>query len=109
VTFSASDAPGSGRTGRRRRYFACCHETRAAFHLAYSGTLERFPNITWVLAHAGGTVPYLVDRFSLLWMVDHQLAARAPQGAAAYMANVYYDTALSANPHALSSLAELVD
>ena len=82
--------------------------TRAAFNLAYTGTLERFPNITWVMAHAGGTVPYLVGRFSLLWMVDHDLAERAPLGAAAYMANLYYDTALSANPHVLSSLAELV-
>ena len=61
--------------------------TRAAFNLAYTGTLERFPNITWVMAHAGGTVPYLVGRFSLLWMVDHDLAERAPLGAAAYMAN----------------------
>ena len=82
--------------------------TRAAFNLAYTGTLERFPNITWVMAHAGGTVPYLVGRFSLLWMVDHDLAERAPLGASAYMANLYYDTALSANPHVLSSLAELV-
>jgi len=82
--------------------------TRAAFNLAYTGTLERFPNITWVMAHAGGTVPYLVGRFSLLWMVDHDLAERAPLGATAYMANLYYDIALSANPHVLSSLAELV-
>ena len=56
----------------------------------------------------GGTVPYLVSRFSLLWMVDAELAERAPQGAVAYLARLYYDTALSANPHALSSLAELV-
>ncbi len=82
--------------------------TRAAFNLAYSGALERFPDSTWVLAHAGGTVPYLVDRFSLLWAVDDELVERAPQGAVAYMARLYYDTALSANPHALSSLAELV-
>ena len=57
--------------------------TRAAFNLAYTGALERFPNITWVLAHAGGTVPYLVRRFSLLWAVDDELAQRAPQGAVA--------------------------
>ncbi len=82
--------------------------TRAAFNLAYSGALERFPNITWVLAHAGGTVPYLIGRFSLLWAVDDELVERAPQGVVAYMSRLYYDTALSANPHALSSLAELV-
>ncbi len=53
-------------------------------------------------------MPFLVGRFSLLWAVDDELADRAPLGAVAYMARLYYDTALSANPHALSSLAELV-
>ncbi|MGA2836250.1 MAG: amidohydrolase family protein [Acidimicrobiales bacterium] len=82
--------------------------TRAAFNLAHTGALERFPNIRFVLSHAGGTVPYLVARFDLLWFVDHSLAERAPKGGSAYMRSLYYDTALSANPHALSSLAELV-
>ena len=41
------------------------------------------------------------------WWIP-ELAERAPQGAVAYLARLYYDTALSANPHALSSLAELV-
>lgn len=82
--------------------------TRAAFNLAYTGALERFPRIRWVLAHAGGTVPYLVDRFGLLWAADAQLAERAPRGALAYLSGLYYDTALSANAHALSSLSELV-
>ena len=82
--------------------------TRAAFNLAYSGALERYPHITCILSHAGGTVPYLASRFSLLWLVDPELAERAPQGAVAYLARLYYDTALSANPHALSSLVELV-
>jgi predicted TIM-barrel fold metal-dependent hydrolase len=82
--------------------------TRAAFNLAYTGALERFPNITWILSHAGGTVPYLVSRFSLLWLREPDLAERAPAGGTEYLARMYYDTALSANPHALSSLAELV-
>lgn len=82
--------------------------TRAAFNLAHTGALERYRNIRFVLSHAGGTVPYLVARFDLLWFTDDELAARAPQGASAYMRSMYYDTALSANPHALSSLTELV-
>lgn len=31
--------------------------TRAAFNLAHTGSLERYPNIQWILSHAGGTVP----------------------------------------------------
>ena len=82
--------------------------TRAAFNLAHTGALERYPNITFLLSHAGGTVPYLVGRFDLLWFTDDGLVERAPRGGSAYMRELYYDTALSANPHALSSLTELV-
>jgi len=82
--------------------------TRAAFNLAYTGTLEKYPNISYILSHAGGTVPYLVARFDLLWFTDDALAARAPKGGSAYLRDLYYDTALSANPHAFSSLSTLV-
>lgn len=33
--------------------------TRAATNLIFSGTLERYPNIKFILAHAGGTLPYI--------------------------------------------------
>lgn len=82
--------------------------TRAACNLAYTGALERYPNIRYVLSHAGGTVPYLVGRFDLLWFTDDALAERAPRGGSAYLRSLYFDTALSANPHALSSLMALV-
>ncbi len=82
--------------------------TRAAFNLAHTGALERYRNIRFVLSHAGGTVPYLVARFDLLWFTDDALIERAPKGGTAYMRSLYYDTALSASPHALSSLTELV-
>jgi 6-methylsalicylate decarboxylase len=82
--------------------------TRAAFNLAYTGALERFPDITWILSHAGGTVPYLASRFSLLWLREPDLVERAPAGGIEYLSRLYYDTALSANPFALASLAELV-
>lgn len=83
--------------------------TRAAFQLAHSGALERHPRIRFILSHAGGTVPFLAWRFNLLWAVDPALQERAPQGGMHYLSRLYYDTALSANPHALRSLQELVN
>ncbi len=77
--------------------------TRAVFNLAYTGALERYPNIRFILSHAGGTVPYLARRFSLLWLTDPELMKRAPKGGMHYLQQLYYDTALSANPHALRS------
>jgi 6-methylsalicylate decarboxylase len=82
--------------------------TRAAFNLAFTGALERYPNIRWILSHGGGTVPYLVARFDLVWFQDPALVERAPKGGSAYLSKLFYDTALSANAHALRSLAELV-
>ena len=82
--------------------------TRAAFNLAYTGALERYPNIRFILSHAGGTVPYLARRFNLLWLAEPELMERAPKGGIHYLSQLYYDTALSANPHALRSLQELV-
>jgi 6-methylsalicylate decarboxylase len=79
--------------------------TRAVTNLIYSGTLERFPDIRFILAHAGGTVPYLAYRIAL----GQVMLPGAPQGVLTYLKQLYYDTALSANPYALCSLQELVD
>jgi len=36
--------------------------TRMAANLIYSGTMERYPDIRFILSHAGGTVPFLAMR-----------------------------------------------
>jgi 6-methylsalicylate decarboxylase len=79
--------------------------TRAVTNLIYSGTLERCPEIRFILAHAGGTVPYLAFRISF----GQVMLPDAPQGVMTYLKQFYYDTALSAYPNALRSLQELVD
>lgn len=83
--------------------------TRAAFNLVFQGTVERYPDIRFVLAHAGGTVPFLAWRFNLLWGGTSELTERAPKGAIHYLRTFYFDTALSASPHNLASLLQLVD
>jgi 6-methylsalicylate decarboxylase len=82
--------------------------TRAATNLIYSGTLERCPDVSIILSHAGGTIPYVAGRLTLGATVP-VLAEKAPKGAIAYLKRFYYDTALSANAYALHSLRELVD
>src|SRR5262245_10533483 len=39
--------------------------TRAVANLLVSGALEKFPNISWILSHAGGTVPYVAWRIAI--------------------------------------------
>jgi predicted TIM-barrel fold metal-dependent hydrolase len=77
--------------------------TRAVVELIYSGTLERCPNVRLQLAHLGGTAPFLAHRIASLADREPGLAERAPQGAAAYLGRLYYDTGLSNNNVALAS------
>lgn len=38
---------------------------RAVINLFYTGTIARYPNITYIIPHAGGCLPPLIERFSL--------------------------------------------
>ncbi len=72
--------------------------TRLVANLIYRGILKRYPDINFILSHAGGTVPYLVWRISFgKKRVINQLK------------KLYYDIALSATPYVFPSLLELVD
>lgn len=85
-----------------------CDTTRASLNLILSGVLERYPRIRWILAHAGGFLPYAAWRLSLANMMP-EFAARAPQGVLTYMRRFYFDTALSPSPFAMAALGQLVD
>ncbi|MGT2509370.1 amidohydrolase family protein [Cupriavidus basilensis] len=84
-----------------------CDTTRAATNLIFSGTLERYPHIRWILAHAGGFLPYIAWRLSLANGIP-KLAANAPKGVMHYIRQFYFDTALSPSPYAMAALRELV-
>jgi len=83
--------------------------TRAVTHLVLSGTLDRCPGLRPIVPHAGGTIPFLVDRISLLAArFVPGTATRAPAGVEAYLRRLYYELAISTNPHAVASLLQLV-
>lgn len=83
--------------------------TRAVTHLVLSGTLERCPHLQLIVPHAGGTIPFLVDRISLLAArFVPGATARAPAGVKAYFRQLYYELAISTNPHAVASVLQLV-
>lgn len=84
-----------------------CDTTRASLNLILSGTMERYPNIRWILAHAGGFLPYIAWRASLANLMP-EFTEKAPQGVMHYIRRFYFDTALSPSPFAMSALKELV-
>jgi predicted TIM-barrel fold metal-dependent hydrolase len=85
-----------------------CDTTRAACNLMFSGTLEKYPKIRWILAHAGGFAPYIAWRLSLANFLP-DLNEKAPQGVLTYLKRFYFDTALSPSPSVLYALHQLVD
>jgi aminocarboxymuconate-semialdehyde decarboxylase len=77
--------------------------------LIFSGVLDRFPALSLVLSHGGGTFPYLIGRFDVM----HERMPRAAQGdvaqmaPSAYASRIAYDTIVHA-PKALRFLADMV-
>ncbi|MEM7137342.1 MAG: amidohydrolase family protein [Myxococcota bacterium] len=82
--------------------------TRAIQNMIWNGTFERFPNIQWIVAHAGGTIPYLVYRLPLVEIAFPDLRERSPEGTIAYLKRLHYDTALSVSRPALFAMLDLV-
>ena len=73
--------------------------------LVFSGVLDRFPGLKFLLPHAGGYFPYQVGRFDRMYRVmEPTTPDHAPS---AYLRRFYYDT-ITHHPVALKFLRELV-
>ncbi len=66
--------------------------TLAAGKLVFSGVVHRFPRITWVLAHLGGAVPYLVERLDRGYRAFSDCRANIDRPPSEYLKTFYYDS-----------------
>jgi len=82
--------------------------TRTIASLLFSGSAEQYPDIKWIFSDAGGTAPYLMQRFTYYFAARKDLQARLPKGPAYYMERFYYDTANAMTIHPLAALTKLV-
>jgi predicted TIM-barrel fold metal-dependent hydrolase len=82
--------------------------TRTIASLLFSGSAEQFPSIRWIFSHAGGTAPFLMQRFTYYFAARKDLQSRLPKGPAYYLERFYYDTANAMTIHPLASLTKLV-
>jgi 6-methylsalicylate decarboxylase len=69
--------------------------TRAAVNLVFSGAIDRFPRIRFVLAHAGGLMPYFAWRLSVSPMIDKRLTQMSPAQVYERLKRFWYDNALA--------------
>jgi predicted TIM-barrel fold metal-dependent hydrolase len=73
--------------------------------LIYTGKMPRYSHIRWILAHAGGTIPYLAYRLSIA--KEWGGITQEPEEVLAQLGTLYYDLALSTSPAAFQALQEL--
>ncbi|WP_459548588.1 amidohydrolase family protein [Nocardia sp. X0981] len=78
--------------------------TRAAVNLARSGTMDRYPNLKVILSHAGGFLPYAVQRTAGVASPDG-----SDEDGLRILRKFYFDTALSGSRYALPSLLAFAD
>jgi len=69
--------------------------TRAVAQMHYSNRFARTPNVKYIIAHAGGTIPYLAGRFRIVDEMKVIPGAEARGTAADTFRRLYWDTALS--------------
>ena len=82
--------------------------TRAVTNLIYSGTLDRCPDISWIIPHAGAALPVLAARIDMM----RALAAdqcRANEPVSSYLGRLHYDLAGPRTDDGLRALLGIAD
>ena len=82
--------------------------TRTIGSLVFSGASQRYRDINFIFSHAGGTMPFLVERFLRLRLSDRRSAAYTPEVVMAEFQRFYYDTAQAAHRAALAALTAVI-
>jgi 6-methylsalicylate decarboxylase len=75
--------------------------TRAAYLLVRNGIRRKYPNIKFILSHAGGFVPYASHRMAVAIMAE---TGASPADTLDDFSSFYFDTALSSSAAALPTL-----
>jgi predicted TIM-barrel fold metal-dependent hydrolase len=75
--------------------------TRAAYLLVRNGVRRKYPNIKFILSHAGGFVPYASHRMAVAIMAE---TGASPADTLDEFSSFYFDTALSSSAAALPTL-----
>jgi len=82
--------------------------TRAVAQLHYGNTFARTPNVKYIFSHAGGTIPYLATRFSIIDEMNVIPGAEERGTAADTLRRLYWDTALSWHPRSAVGMGQVL-
>src|SRR5258706_14931427 len=83
--------------------------TRTIASLVFSGTAARYPDIRWIFSHSGGTMPFLLSRFTRHEVdMKEKAKERVPKGVMYELKKFHYDTAQGNHAGALAALMKIV-
>lgn len=82
--------------------------TRSIASLMFSGTAAKYPDIRFIFSHAGGTMPFLIERLDFQARPPAQSAKLVGGAVRPALGHFLYDTAQAANPVAIGALRQLV-
>jgi 6-methylsalicylate decarboxylase len=83
--------------------------TRAAVNLILSSALDHFPKIKFILAHAGGTLPYFSWRLAAAPKFDSTLPQWPREKFEGALRHFWYDNALACGPSTMGALKTVAD
>jgi aminocarboxymuconate-semialdehyde decarboxylase len=66
--------------------------TLAAAGLVFSGVVQRFPRIKWILGHLGGAIPYLVERLDRGFHAFKECRTNIDRPPSEFLREFYYDS-----------------
>ena len=82
--------------------------TRTIADIVFSGNARKFRDIRWIFSHAGGTMPFLIERFVRNPLLVPDAKDTVPEGALAELKRFTYDTAQTSNKAAMSALTAII-
>lgn len=85
--------------------------TRTIAQMTFKGTFEKYKNLTFILPHSGGAIPFLYPRWEIayLFLPDSHPLRKVPNPPSHYLKKHYYDTALSYYHSSLRCTVDLAD
>jgi len=81
--------------------------TLAVARMCFDGMLKDFPDIKWIIGHAGGAVPFLMERMDSGYRDFAETKVKIDQLPSFYLKRLYYDT-VTFSPHNLNMLRDEV-
>jgi aminocarboxymuconate-semialdehyde decarboxylase len=68
--------------------------TMAVSRMIFDGFFDRYPNLKLIVAHGGGTLPFLAGRLDRCWEVIPACRVNISRPPSEYLKRIYADTAL---------------